>query len=108
MTLLKLRQLLEYIMFQTLLFVVKCLPVRPSIILSEGLAWVMMCMVPKNLSRYDVAKDNLKVAFGESLSDDEANRIIHGMWLHLFSHGVRNGPASASLPPGQLCGCPGF
>ena len=84
MSLFNLRQLLEYTIFQTLLFVVKCLPVRSSIVLAEGLAWMMMRVVPKKLSRHDVAKDNLKFAFGESLSDDQANHIIHGMWRHLF------------------------
>ena len=84
MFLLKLRQLFEYIFFQTLLFVVKCLPVHASVVLAKSLAWMMVRIVPKKLSRSDVAKENLKLAFGESMSDAQANRIIHGMWLHLF------------------------
>ncbi len=84
MYVLKLRQLLEYTIFQTLLFVVKCLPVRASVVLAEWLAWMMVRVVPQKLSRCDVAKDNLKLAFGESMADDQANRIIYGMWLHLF------------------------
>ena len=84
MLLLKLRQLLEYALFQTLLFVVKCLPVRASVMLATSLAWMMVRVVPQKLSRSDVAKENLKLAFGESVSDAEADRIIHGMWLHLF------------------------
>ncbi|HQX48806.1 MAG TPA: lysophospholipid acyltransferase family protein [Planctomycetaceae bacterium] len=84
MTVLKARQLLEYGFFQTLLFVVKCLPVRATITIASGLAWVMMHLVPKKLSRHDVAKENLRVAFGETLSDEEADRIIYGMWRHLF------------------------
>ncbi len=84
MTLLKTRQLFEYGFFQSLLFIVKCLPVRATIAMASGMAWVMMHLVPKKLSRYDVAKENLRVAFGESLSDDEADQIIHGMWRHLF------------------------
>lgn len=81
---LQLRQLLEYTVFQTLLFVVKCLPARASVVLAKSLAWMMVKVVPKKLSRSDVAKDNLKLAFGEALSDAQADRIIHGMWLHLF------------------------
>lgn len=84
MLLLKFRQLLEYALFQTLLFVVKCLPVRASVMLARSLAWLMVRVVPKKLSRSDVAKENLKLAFGASVSDAEADRIIHGMWLHLF------------------------
>lgn len=84
MLLLKLRQLLEYTLFQTLLFVVKCLPVRASLTLAKSLAWMMVNLVPQELSRSDVAKENLELAFGESMSDAQANRIIQGMWLHLF------------------------
>ena len=84
MTRLQARQLLEYAIFQTLLFIVKCLPVRATITIAEGLAWAMMRLVPKKLSRYDIARENLRVAFRESLSDNEVDRMIHGMWLHLF------------------------
>lgn len=84
MTLLKFRQRLEYIVFLTLLFVVKSLPVKATVTLASGLAWIMTCLLPKKLTRYQVAKENLKVAFGDSLTDREADRIIHGMWKHLF------------------------
>ena len=84
MRLLKLRQLLEYTVFQTLLFVVKSLPVRASVMLAKSLAWMMVRVVPEKLSRSDVARENLELAFGESMSDAQANRIIYGMWVHLF------------------------
>jgi KDO2-lipid IV(A) lauroyltransferase len=84
MTLLKLRQLLEYTFFLTLLFVVKCLPVRATVALADGLAWVVHYVVPKKMTRYAVSRENLRQAFGESLSDPDADRIIHGMWRHLF------------------------
>ena len=84
MFLLKIRYLLEYTFFQASLFVVSCLPVRASVMLAKSLAWIMVRVVPEKLSRSDVAKENLKLAFGESMSDSQANRIIQGMWLHLF------------------------
>jgi len=84
MFVLKLRQIAEYTIFQALLFVVKCLPVPASVALAKGLAWMMVRVIPKKRSRYDVARDNLKSAFGETLSDQQADQIIHGMWLHLF------------------------
>ncbi|MEI6538315.1 MAG: lipid A biosynthesis acyltransferase [Planctomycetota bacterium] len=84
MSLLKIRQLFEYTAFQILLFVVKCLPVRASVMLAKSLAWIMVRVLPHKLSRSDVAQENLRLAFGESMSDAEANRIIQGMWLHLF------------------------
>lgn len=43
-----------------------------------------MCVIPKKLSRYSIAKANIKLAFGASVSDTDVDRIIHGMWQHLF------------------------
>lgn len=84
MTFLKLRQLFEYTIFLTLLFVVKCLPVRATVALANGLAWIVHYVVPKKVTRYYIARDNLRQAFGESLPDKDVDRIIHGMWRHLF------------------------
>ena len=84
MTIIKLRRPLEYLIFQTLLFVVRCLPIRASVILAESLAWIMTRVVPKKLSRYDIARENLKLAFGNAITDADADRTIYGMWLHLF------------------------
>ena len=79
-----LRHLLEYAVFLTLLFVVRCLPVHATVAMANGLAWFIHCVLPKKLTRYHVARENLAIAFGESLSDAEADRIILGMWRHLF------------------------
>jgi KDO2-lipid IV(A) lauroyltransferase len=84
MTLLKARHLFEYAIFQSLLFVVKCLPVRSTIAMANGLAWVLMYVVPRKATRYHVARENLQIAFGDALSEKEADRIIYGMWQHLF------------------------
>lgn len=84
MSVLKLRQMLEYAVFQTLLFIVKCLPVRASVELARGLAWMMVHVVPRKLSRCELAKENLTLAFGETMTDRQADRIIQGMWLHLI------------------------
>lgn len=80
----ELRHRAEYAIFLTLLFLVKCLPVRASIVLAEGLAWFVHRVVPRKWSRYAVARENLASAFGESLSDERADQIIYGMWKHLF------------------------
>jgi Kdo2-lipid IVA lauroyltransferase/acyltransferase len=78
------RQRLEYGVFLTLVFIVRCLPVRTTVQLAEGLAWCVHHLAPQRLTRYQVSRENLSLAFGESLSDHEADRIIHGMWRHLF------------------------
>lgn len=84
MTLLKARHLVEYAIFQAILFVVKCLPISASIAMANTLAWFIHYVVPRKITRYQVARENLQIAFGDSLSDPEADHIIHGMWKHLF------------------------
>ncbi len=84
MTLLKARHLFEYAIFQAILFVVKCLPISASIAMANTLAWFIHYVVPRKITRYQVARENLQIAFGDSLSDPEADHIIHGMWKHLF------------------------
>ena len=84
MSLLKARQLFEYAFFLTMLFVVKCLPVRATVAMADGMAWFVHHVVPKKWTRYAISRDNLRQAFGESTPDKEIDRIIHGMWRHLF------------------------
>jgi KDO2-lipid IV(A) lauroyltransferase len=36
------------------------------------------------LSRFDVARANLRIAFGEDISEARIEQIIRGMWTHLF------------------------
>ncbi len=81
---LKLRHLAEYGAFQAILFVVRSLPVRASVGMANGLAWFIHRVLPRKMTRYQVCRDNLTLAFGESLSDADADRIILGMWQHLF------------------------
>lgn len=78
------RQLLEYTVFRILLFTVRCLPVPATVALANGLAWVIHHVVPRRLTRYAVAQENLRLAFGDSLSDQQIDGIILGMWQHLF------------------------
>jgi len=80
----QLRYLAEYSAFQCLLFIVKSLPVSATIIMANTLAWTIVNILPRRASRYDVARDNLRIAFGEDLSDTEIHRIVTGMWQHLF------------------------
>jgi KDO2-lipid IV(A) lauroyltransferase len=84
MKLLHLRQLAEYTAFQTFLFVVKCLPVRTTVTVADNLAWFITHALPPRMTRYKVSKENLRTAFGDSLSDEDIDHIIERMWQHLF------------------------
>jgi KDO2-lipid IV(A) lauroyltransferase len=48
------------------------------------LAWMMVRLVPRKLSRYAVARDNLRQAFGARYSPAQIDDLIRRMWVHLF------------------------
>lgn len=77
------RYLAEYLIFCTLLFAVRCLPVATSVRSANGLAWMLFRFAPRKATRYQVARDNIATAFGETVSDAQADRMILGMWQHL-------------------------
>jgi KDO2-lipid IV(A) lauroyltransferase len=81
---LNLRHRGEYFAFQTLLCLFRILSVRQTIVLSRGFSWLLTHALPRKLTRRDVAAENLRRAFGDDLPDQEIERIIDGMWRHLF------------------------
>ena len=80
----QLRYLAEYAAFRAIVLVIQCLPTFATVVLAHGLAWVIVNLLPRKVSRYDIARDNLRIAFGEHLPDSEVLRIFTAMWQHLF------------------------
>jgi Kdo2-lipid IVA lauroyltransferase/acyltransferase len=80
----RLRHLGEYVAFRVVVCLVDMLPLRASIRLAEMLAFVMHRLLPRKLTRYDVARDNIRQAFGTKYSDVQIDDIIRRMWVHLF------------------------
>jgi len=78
-----LRFRLEYAFFCTVVFTMRCLPVSTSVRLADAVAWCVHRVVPRRMNRYQVAADNIRTAFGQDVSDQEVDDIIHGMWRHL-------------------------
>ena len=78
------RYLLEYLAFRLIVCLVAALPTVWCVRICDGLAWVVHRVLPRKLTRYTVARENLQLAFGERLSDDEIDRTIYRMWVHLF------------------------
>jgi KDO2-lipid IV(A) lauroyltransferase len=58
--------------------------VRAAARWAEHLAAVVHFVLPRKLTRYHVAAENLRIAFGGDLSDAEVSRIVFRMWVHLF------------------------
>ncbi len=84
MSLIHVRQFAEYVAFRTIVCAVRALPLRPSIWLARGLAGFVFHVLPRRLTRHAVASDNIRTAFGDSLSEADVDRMIHEMWIHLF------------------------
>ena len=78
------RHRLEYFVFQTLVCIVDALSTRAIVRLAESLAWFIHFVLPRRWTRYHVARDNVRVAFGEQYSEAEIEQLIYRMWVHLF------------------------
>lgn len=79
-----LRNLLEYLLFRLVICIFDALPTRACNRLAEGLAFLFHRCLPRKLTRYDTARENLRTAFGRQMSEQQLDRLIYGMWLHLF------------------------
>ena len=81
---LKVRHFCEYLAFRSITCVLGILSARQADALAKRLAAFIVHVLPQKLTRYKVARENLRIAFGDRLTDQEADRIIYGMWMHLF------------------------
>ncbi len=106
---LALRHRLEYLVFRLGVCLLQTLTLRQTIRVGEWLAWVLVDVLPRRWTRYDIAVENITRALGDSretaietnpaeaptgtggrestgvgVTSDEAHRIIREMWVHLF------------------------
>lgn len=79
-----LRYLAEYLLFRMVVCGVQMLSVRQTVAAAHGLAWFVHRVLPRTLTRYGVASENIRRALGHTLSDAEVDHIVYGMWRHLF------------------------
>ncbi len=79
-----LRYRFEYVTFRLLLCVWQILSPRACTRLAKNLAWGICHILPRRLTRYQVAHDNLRVAFGDEKTEAQIDQIIYDMWVHLF------------------------
>ena len=78
------RHLAEYILFRTMVCVIDALPMRSCVWLAESLAFLIHRVLPRKLTRYEVARQNIRIAFGDRFTDAQADDMIYRMWVHLF------------------------
>ncbi len=78
------RRRLEYVVFRSLVCVIQMLsPVRGRD-LAESLGFLFHRVLPRKLTRYAVASENLRQALGPDATDVEIDSVIGRMWVHLF------------------------
>ena len=77
------RHRLEYFGFRLVVCVIAALPLRASVRLAEGLAFLFARVLPQRIVRGNVARDNLRLAFPQR-SEAEIDRLVDRMWRHLF------------------------
>jgi KDO2-lipid IV(A) lauroyltransferase len=82
--LLAIRHRIEFLVFQAIVCAIDSMSPRTSANMARQLAWFVHRVLPRKWTRFHVAKDNIKKAFGEAYSDVEIDSLIHGMWIHLF------------------------
>jgi KDO2-lipid IV(A) lauroyltransferase len=78
------RHIVEYVAFRIVVCLVDMVPLAASIRLAETLAFVIHRILPRKLTRYHVARENILQAFGTKYNDAEIDDIIRRMWVHLF------------------------
>lgn len=78
------RHAAEYLLFRTAVCVLDAVPMRVAAGLCRWLAWVVQYVLPRRWTRYQVSRENVRRAFGDSLSDAQASRLVYEMWNHLF------------------------
>ncbi len=78
------RYLLEYVAFRLIVCLVRTLPNRAAVWLAKGLGGFVHYVLPRKMTRYKVAAENIRTAFGADLPEAEVSHTIHQMWVHLF------------------------
>jgi KDO2-lipid IV(A) lauroyltransferase len=78
-----LRQRLEYAVFRVFVCLIECLPARASARWADLLATLIHYGLPGKLTRYPVARDNLRRALPQA-TEAELSQIVCRMWAHLF------------------------
>jgi len=78
------RHVAEYLVFRTLVCIVQAFSPVACARAADWLAYLMCQVLPRKLTRYEVARANLRAAFGDRYSDLQIDAIIRRMWGHLF------------------------
>lgn len=79
-----LRQRLEYLVFRTFVCIVQAFSPRMCERMAQSAGWFVHNVLPRRLTRFDVAQANLRAAFGDRCDEARTEALIGRMWVHLF------------------------
>lgn len=77
------RYWLEFQAFRVAVCLLQFLSVRQTRNVAAAVAWVLVDLLPRKWTRYHVAAENIRRAFGTELSGHEVEGLVRGMWIHL-------------------------
>lgn len=80
---LPLRYWIEFQAFRAAVCLLQFLSPRQTRKMAKGVAWLLVDVLPRKWSRYDVAAENIRRAFGAETPDSEVSDLVRGMWRHL-------------------------
>ncbi len=89
---------IEYLCLRVLVCCVQALSPRMCTRGAHLLATFVHYCLPRRKTRYAVACDNIRLAFGDKFNDAQVDRLIFRMWVHLFRL-----CAEVILLPRKLC-----
>ena len=77
------RRRAEYVGFRLVCCILGSLSVRQTLRWSQRLAWLITRVLPRKLTRYEIARENILRAFPD-LDSTRVDAMIFDMWVHLF------------------------
>lgn len=79
----RLQHRLGYLVFRVVVCLLQFLSVRQTRKLAGAFAWLAVDVLPRKWTRYHVAAENIRRAFGAEATDARVAELIRGMWVHL-------------------------
>ena len=80
----RLRHLAEYLVFRIVVCFVQALSPRMCVRLAYVLAAIVHYGLPRKMTRFAVARENIRSAFGDRYDETQIARMIFRMWVSLF------------------------
>jgi KDO2-lipid IV(A) lauroyltransferase len=75
---------IAYQVFRTVICLLQFLSVRQTRKAAAAAAWLLVDVLPRKWTRYDVARENIRRALDPEMDDERVRELVRGMWVHLI------------------------